>query len=189
MFFSLGSIKTQGQSTSVFNTPMRNDVSGTLSSIGENKKKIIDSINTAVAIKKVEYNIGFLPMDSVVVTSPFGTRIHPITGKRKTHRGVDLRGRAKEIKAVQMGIIIHKGYDPSLGQYLKLKSGSFVFIYGHLKHCYVKQGDVVAANQVIGRTGDTGKVTAEHLHFAIQKDGKYIDPLPILNLLFQQSQL
>lgn len=178
---------SQGEKQAVFNTPVQSNAGGTVSSLGLKEIAKKDSIKKLVAQKKVAYNLGFLPLDSIVVTSSFGSRKHPITGKWSRHRGVDLRGKFKDIKAVQKGIIIAKGYDKKLGQYVKLKCGTFVFVYGHLNYIYINKGDVVKANQIIGQSGGTGGVTAEHLHFAIEKSGKYIDPLPILQLLFSHS--
>lgn len=177
----------QDAETGIFNTLQRSDLTGTVSSLDEKQKAEKDSIVKLVHDKKIEYNLGFLPMDSVLVTSAFGPRKHPITGKWSRHRGIDLRGRSKDILAVQSGIIIDKGYDPLLGQFVKLKCGTFVFVYGHLKYIYSNLGDRVEGGQIIGKTGGTGRVTAGHLHFGIEKSGEYIDPLPILELIFTHS--
>ncbi len=178
----------QDGKASVFNTPQRSGSTGTVSSLDQGRKVEIDPIVKLVDDKKLEYNLGYLPMDSVLVTSAFGPRKHPVTGNWSQHRGVDLRGSSKDILAVQSGIIVDKGYDTLLGQYVKLQCGSFVFVYGHLKHIYSNLGDRVTGGQVIGRTGGTGRVTADHLHFGIEKSGTYIDPLPILQLIFNHNQ-
>ena len=171
----------------VFNTLKNTEGGGKVSRIGELSADKELELEKEIASEKLKYNLGVLPIDSILVTSPFGKRKHPITGKKSFHSGVDLRAKNKDVKAVQNGIVIDKGYDKYLGQYLKLRCGSFVFVYGHLKYIYVKKGQFVDMDQLIGRTGGTGRVTADHLHFAIKKSNTYINPLPILNLIFTHN--
>lgn len=176
------------QDTVVFNTVRRTHLKGTITVLEEHKNDVRkDSLKALLEKRKIEYNMGYLPLDSIFVTSHYGLRKHPLTGKYRKHYGVDLRGADKSVLAVQKGIVIDKGYDSRLGQFLKLRCGSFTFIYGHLKHIYVRTGELVTGGQVIAKTGGTGDVTAEHLHFGIKKGKAYIDPLPILELISEGS--
>lgn len=142
-----------------------------------------DSIVRPVDKKKAEYNLGMLPLEEIYVTSFYGNRFHPIRKVDAFHDGVDLRANDKYVFAVQNGIITDVSYNAELGQYIRLRCGTFEFVYGHLAHVYVSKGSKTAIGDTIGRTGGTGTVTAEHLHFGIFNDGRPIDPYPILQLI------
>jgi len=58
--------------------------------------------------------------------------------------------------------------------------GSYETMYGHASRLLVREGDVVAAGQVIALSGNSGRSTAPHLHFEIRRDGRSIDPLTVL---------
>ena len=148
-----------------------------------------DSILTLIGNKKVEYNLGSLPLDDIILTSEYGKRKHPLTGVWSDHHGIDLRAKGKYVYAVQQGIITDVGYNRLLGEYVKLTCGTFEFVYGHLDHVYKTLGARVGVGEIIGQTGDTGRVTAEHLHFGIKNNGVFIDPYPILSLIYENSGL
>ena len=142
-----------------------------------------DSISRVITEKKVEYNLGMLPLEEIFVTSFYGDRYHPIKKVTAFHAGVDLRARDKNVLAVQSGIITEVSYNGELGQHIRLRCGTFEFVYGHLAHIYVTKGANIGIGDIIGRTGRTGSVTAKHLHFGILNDGKSVDPYPILTLI------
>lgn len=144
-----------------------------------------DSVVHLVSKKKLEYNLGMLPLEEIYVTSFYGRRLHPIKKVYTHHNGVDLRARDKNVFAVQTGIITDVAYGDALGQYIVLRCGTFEFIYGHLAHIYVRKGSKVEIGDVIGRTGKTGDVTAKHLHFGIKNNGSAIDPYPILSSIYE----
>lgn len=177
-----GFYKISAQDT-IFNTVKRSDHKGIVSNLTEKEQTKREAKKIKIAELKIEYNMGVLPLDSIFITSSYGVRRHPVTGKVSNHRGVDLRGVDKNVYAVQDGIVVDKGYSKLLGQFLHIQCGSYTFIYGHLKHIFISKGDVVKCNEVIGNTGGTGRVTAEHLHFAIKNGKDYMDPYPILFLL------
>jgi len=78
------------------------------------------------------------------------------------------------------GVVQQTGYDPLLGIFIRLDNGYFRSTYGHLSQLFVLPGDSVAAGNALGISGATGRVTGEHLHFAIKFHGRYIDPLLFL---------
>lgn len=123
-----------------------------------------------------------LPLKRLSLTSAFGYRIHPVTGKYAFHAGVDLRARSDTVFAVLPGII-EFGYSPFLGIYLTITKDGLQIIYGHLSQVFVMTGDQVMPGTPVAITGATGRVTGEHLHFAVKYDGCYIDPLRFLQAL------
>lgn len=131
-----------------------------------------------------------------IVTSPFGTRIHPVTGKKSMHNGIDLvaskgsGGMPDYITAHSGGTVESVGYSSSAGYYVKIKvSADTTMVYYHLREMgYVKKGACVKAGDKIGYMGKTGTATGVHLHWGIQKNGKWIDPKPYLEKDYEEEQ-
>jgi len=121
-----------------------------------------------------------LPVDKIHVTSPFGYRRHPVTGKRSFHSGVDYRGRTGDpVYAVAKGKVIYSGYDKLNGNKIVIKhSDGTKTYYLHLSKRLLKKGQTVRARQQIAKIGRTGRVTGPHLHFGIKSNkGKWVNPL------------
>jgi murein DD-endopeptidase MepM/ murein hydrolase activator NlpD len=121
-----------------------------------------------------------LPLRVLIVTSGFGCRLHPLNRNYAFHEGVDLRARRDTVFAVFDGEVTKASYGSTIGIFARITSGDHCAMYGHLSCLFVTRGDSVYAGQPIGITGATGKVTGEHLHFAIQRRGQFIDPLQFL---------
>lgn len=120
-----------------------------------------------------------LPKERVSVTSFFGPRTHPITGKYHNHSGTDIGAYSgTEIYAAHGGIVLTSAYHSSYGNYVVLSRGDGVTtLYAHMSKRAVKVGDVVSQGQVIGYVGSTGSSTAPHLHFEVRVDGERKDAL------------
>jgi murein DD-endopeptidase MepM/ murein hydrolase activator NlpD len=129
-----------------------------------------------------------LPLKTLAVTSAYGYRIHPLTGKFVFHNGVDLRASHDTVYAVLDGLVSNSEYDANLGMNIRIDHQGFTSIYGHLSQIFVMRGDQVAAGQPIGITGATGSVTGEHLHFIVKLGQQYVDPLQFLyRLLIKEN--
>lgn len=117
------------------------------------------------------------------LTSRYGNRIHPISGKPNFHNGIDLSNRAgTAIKASLDGKVIKIGYSHIYGNYIILKHDmGFQTLYGHLKTVGIKKGMDISQGEKIGEMGSTGYSTGTHLHFSIYKNGDPVDPLKYLN--------
>lgn len=119
------------------------------------------------------------PLDRLHVTSPFGTRIHPISGKRKTHYGIDYGSpKGSPVYAVAKGTVVVSGFDPASGNKIAIrhadKSTSY---YMHLNSRGVSVGQQVSGGQIIGRVGSTGQSTGPHLHLGFKNaQGNWINP-------------
>lgn len=124
-----------------------------------------------------------LPLTKLHVNSPFGKRTHPVTGQADLHKGVDLAARCDPVLSIMDGTVSDTGYNPILGNYVRIAHGEFQSIYGHLSHIMVAKGETVKAGEFIGVTGSTGRVTGEHLHFSIRFRDRYLNPLHFLRLL------
>lgn len=127
------------------------------------------------------------PLEKLKVTSPFGYRIHPISGKASHHSGVDFAARSDPVFCVLDGSVKKSGKHKLLGKYIHIVHGKVELIYGHLSHILVSKGDTVIAGQPIAITGSTGSVTGEHLHFSVKFNDRFLDPLKFLRRLREQS--
>lgn len=120
------------------------------------------------------------PLSRLHVRSSYGWRIHPVTGKRAMHRGVDLRGSVGEkVHAVAAGKVILSSWNEYAGNKVAIKhQDNSTSFYYHLNRRDVKLGDWVRSHEVIGTVGSTGRVTGAHLHFGFKdSQGRWMNPL------------
>src|SRR5690606_29426120 len=129
-----------------------------------------------------------MPLGEYRITSRFGWRKHPITGKASFHKGIDLAARAQVVRSIMDGTVTATGYHRYLGNYVRIDHGAVQSTYGHLSRITVKRGQPVTAGYVIGITGRTGRATGEHLHLGIQRNGTYINPWKFLQKLIEHSK-
>jgi murein DD-endopeptidase MepM/ murein hydrolase activator NlpD len=117
-------------------------------------------------------------------TSGYGNRIDPIQHKEIQHPGFDLAARVgTEVDAAAAGTVVHAGPAGTYGNLVTVRHGNGVETrYAHLSATTVHEGDQVQAGQQIGNVGTTGYSTGPHLHFEVRKDGRPIDPKPLLPL-------
>ena len=122
-----------------------------------------------------------IPCDYTMVSSPFGWRIHPISGQEKFHNGVDLWCAGiygKPIYATREGVVSYTGWYGSGGWTVMIDHlDGFKSIYMHMTRYIVADGDFVSAGQVIGYVGSTGGSTGPHLHFEVRYNGAAVNPM------------
>ena len=123
------------------------------------------------------------PLKSIKVTSPYGYRRDPFTGKQSWHNGLDLRAKNEPAYAMMDGIVEKVGYDNRSGNYVTLRHGNFYISYCHLSSIIVRKGEYVYPGIIVGVTGNTGRSTGNHLHLTCKKDGKSFNPAILLNLI------
>lgn len=136
----------------------------------------------------VEKKLVFMPLNRMRITSHYGDRYHPIEKQYKFHYGVDLRAKDSNVYSVLDGIVLDAGYSKISGNYIKvLHKGNFETIFLHLSDIHYKKDDIVRAGDVIASSGNTGRSTAPHLHFAVKENGKFINPIDFLNDLISTN--
>ena len=113
------------------------------------------------------------------ITSTFGPRIHPITGRPGNHTGTDIGApRNTPIHAARGGVVTISTYGSSYGNYVVIQhDNGIATLYAHMNSRAVKEGDVVTQDQVIGYVGTTGSSTGNHLHFEFRVNGQRADAL------------
>lgn len=129
--------------------------------------------------------------NGISVTSPYGTRTHPIFGGRKLHNGADLQANYEKVYSVMDGVVTSSGWDPKGGgNFIKIKhSDSFITSYLHLSEIYYRVGEFVKAGFIIAKSGNSGNSTGPHLHFSVSENGNYINPIHFLNDLIKANNL
>ncbi|MDC1357446.1 M23 family metallopeptidase [Pseudomonadota bacterium] len=118
------------------------------------------------------------PMEHYYISSNYGKRKHPVTGKYRMHHGIDLAGTWQENVSVSAdGTVVFAGYHGSFGKVIRIRhSYGIMTTYGHLAKIKVKRGDIVNEGQIIGKMGRTGRVDGAHLHYEISVNGKSQNP-------------
>lgn len=120
-----------------------------------------------------------LPAGYTRITSPFGMRIHPVTGTYSGHMGVDIAaGIGTSVFAIDSGEVIFAGETKNGGKSVYIKhKGGVVSKYMHLNSILVREGQNVNRKDLIAYSGNTGRTTGPHLHFQIELNGKPVNPL------------
>lgn len=122
---------------------------------------------------------------SINKNSPYGWRIHPISGKRKFHQGVDVAG-SFPVTVAADGVVGHIGFSASGGGHVVgIDHGSvWTFYYHGANRTALRRGARVAAGDFIYQSGSTGASTGAHLHFELRRSkrwGDTLDPVPYLS--------
>lgn len=131
---------------------------------------------------------GKLPMDRPVadtgyISSVFGIRTDPFTGRRARHEGFDFAdAMGAPILAAESGVVLNVVSHPQYGNSLEIDHGNgLVTRYGHTSRVLVKKGDLVKRGQEVAEIGSTGRSTGPHLHFEVLKDGVPQNPITYLS--------
>jgi len=119
-----------------------------------------------------------LPIHEGHVSSRYGDRIHPITGKKVFHRGIDIAAKSGiAVYASAPGIVTETGYQEKSGNFIIIAhTDSFGTFYSQLSEILIHQDTPVTSTTIIGRVGSSGLSTGPHLHFELRSGRKYIDP-------------
>lgn len=116
------------------------------------------------------------------LSSPYGNRVDPISGRPGWHGGVDYAGEeGSSVVAVAGGVVTYAGTRSGYGELVEINHGDgYVTRYGHHKELLVEVGDVVKKGEQVGLMGSTGRSTGPHVHFEVLRDGKEENPARFL---------
>jgi murein DD-endopeptidase MepM/ murein hydrolase activator NlpD len=123
-----------------------------------------------------------MPLSDFSISSSFGIRTHPITGRPKLHMGVDLLSRlSDEVRPAKPGkVILSRPYQDFGNTVIVRHERGIETLYGHLADLRVREGQEVDLNTVIGFVGNTGSSTGKHLHFEVSVGGYPVDPEKVI---------
>ncbi len=145
------------------------------------ESQILDELSAVAQKKAVQWasTPSIWPVNGSI-TSRFGPRVSPFTGKKALHAGLDIGARrGTEIRAPGSGKVVVAAYDGRMGKFIRIDHGYGIeTTYGHLSKIHVKYGDRVHRGDLIGRVGSTGKFsTGPHLHYQVAVNDKVVDPI------------
>ena len=114
-----------------------------------------------------------------VLTSLYGPRRHPVTGKPNNHTGIDIPApKGTKIMAAKSGVVVTSTYNNSYGNYVVVAhSDGTSTLYAHMSKRSVSEGQTVRQGDKLGEVGTTGSSTGNHLHFEFRVNGTRKDAL------------
>ncbi|WP_190332261.1 M23 family metallopeptidase [Vibrio sp. S17_S38] len=145
-----------------------------------------DTSNLSPAVKATLFRMipNDLPMAYQRISSPYGVRIHPITGQSKRHLGMDLTcPNGGTVYATADGVVeLTRPSNQGYGNLIKIRHGfGFMSMYAHLQRFLVKTGQFIEKGDPIALCGNTGSSTGPHLHYEIRFLAQTLDPKDFLN--------
>ncbi|WP_158678085.1 M23 family metallopeptidase [Pseudoalteromonas sp. T1lg23B] len=154
-------------------------------------EEYLSTIDNLVVLNNLEQVLTTLPdsmpvaKDNYYISSQFGFRKDPITGKRAYHKGVDLAGWHKtEIVAPAAGVVLRAGKNGGYGKFIEIQhEHGLVSRFGHLHTIKVKKGQQISKSEVIALMGSTGRSTSTHLHYEVLQNGKHINPIKLTKVI------
>jgi hypothetical protein len=117
------------------------------------------------------------------ISSPFGWRIHPVTGERRFHEGIDIPApEGTPVLSVSAGVVTFAGMNGAYGNCVTVRDGQHLYQYAHLSRIDVTAGQTVQPGQQMGLVGNTGLSKGPHLHFGVKDlaGNHWIDPLLVV---------
>jgi len=122
------------------------------------------------------------PVKSGWMSSYFGRRTDPFTGKPANHRGVDFAGKAgSEVVAVADGVVTWSSSRYGFGKLVEINHGNgYATRYAHNSENLVSVGQEVRKGQTVALMGDTGRATGPNLHFEVLRNGKRVNPVTFI---------
>jgi len=161
----------------------RDDLDSAIDALGDKLRRQasqLDALQFLMVNRQLESDLtpAGWPVRKGWISSRFGERSDPFTGKRVQHRGLDFAGtRGTEVLSVASGVVTWASPRFSYGNTVEIDHGNgYVTRYAHNEKLAVKAGDHVNAGQVIAWMGATGRASAPHVHFEVLKDGARINP-------------
>jgi murein DD-endopeptidase MepM/ murein hydrolase activator NlpD len=139
----------------------------------------LESLMLGLNIER-ESELGGRPIGKGWLSSYYGVRKDPFTGRPAMHKGIDFAGKeGDDVIATGAGVITWSGDRYGYGKLVEIDHGNGLRTrYGHNAGLKVQVGDVVTKGQAIAYVGNTGRSTGAHVHYEVLKNGEQIDPLP-----------
>lgn len=161
-------------------TPQFLDAIGALESQLEDRQQQLEILEGLLVDRKIQADIFIAgrPVERGWISSRFGRRPDPFTGKMALHQGVDFSApRGTEIQTVAAGVVTWSATRSDYGLMVEVNHGNgFSTRYAHAEKLMVEVGDIVKKGQTVALVGSTGRSTGAHVHFEVFKNGRVVDP-------------
>jgi len=150
----------------------------------ERREQQLNILENLLANRNLE-NQTFLsgrPITQGWMSSRFGRRTDPFSGKVAWHEGVDFAGKdGSDVVATAAGVVTYAGERSGYGLLVEINHGNGISTrYGHAKTVDVKVGDIVRTGDVIAKMGSSGRSTGPHVHYEVLKNGRQVNPHPYI---------
>ena len=144
----------------------KNDFQCQIDSINQIYQKVLDSLPLGSPISPID------------ISSNYGVRRQPLGGRWRMHSGIDLKGtRWDTVFATGSGFVSMAGWNAGYGKCIRIDHmGGYSSKYAHLSRIFVKRGQFVIKGDPLGKCGNTGSSTGQHLHYEISIKGQTVDP-------------
>ena len=141
----------------------------------------LESLMLGLNIER-ESELAGRPVDTGWLSSYYGVRKDPFTGRPSMHKGLDFAGKeGEDVIATGAGVVTWSGDRYGYGKLVEIDHGNGLRTrYGHNAQLSVEVGDVVTKGQGIALVGNTGRSTGAHVHYEVLKNGQQVDPLPFI---------
>jgi murein DD-endopeptidase MepM/ murein hydrolase activator NlpD len=151
----------------------------------DNREQQLRVLNSLLGDRKIQSEtfVAGRPIKRGWMSSRYGYRNDPFTGKLAWHDGVDFAGKdGSDIVAVASGVVTWAGSRYGYGELVEINHGNgYVTRYAHCNEILVEVGDVVKKADIIALMGRTGRSTGPHVHFEVLLSGKSVDPAKYIN--------
>ncbi|MBS7663801.1 peptidoglycan DD-metalloendopeptidase family protein [Pseudomonas lalucatii] len=143
----------------------------------EQQLEVLEQLLAERRLDEAEYLAG-RPVLQGYISSPFGRRTDPLSGRLSMHKGVDFAAKAgSDVVAVAAGVVTASGRRSGYGNTVEIShADGYVTLYAHNRSNLVQVGDLVQRGQTIAKVGSTGRSTGYHVHFEVSKNGRVINP-------------
>ena len=144
----------------------------------ENQLSVLENMVLDQNLKKEVVPSG-RPITKGWLSSYYGMRTHPISGRREMHKGIDFAGKlGGQVIAVAKGVVTYAGKRYSYGNLIEIAHGNgYSTRYAHNSRLLVSVGDTVEKGFQIAEIGSSGRSTGPHVHFEVIKNGREINPV------------
>ena len=201
-------IKSEAEKQTVIYTNTKTILENEKSSLNDSEQKLLSEIDSykkqqeeinnliqyqiSSSTYELQYSGGVMmwpTLPTSFITSPFGTRLHPIQGIIKNHAGIDIGGKIGDsIYAAADGVIIYSSFNNGgYGNMVMIDHGydsagtHIVTLYGHGSKLLKNVGDMVKKGDIVMEVGSTGNSTGPHVHFEVRENGVAVDPKKYLS--------
>ncbi|MGH8352359.1 MAG: M23 family metallopeptidase [Pseudomonas sp.] len=143
----------------------------------EQQLEVLESLLAERRLSEAEALAG-RPVLQGYMSSPFGRRSDPLTGRLSVHKGVDFAAKAgSDVVAVAAGVVTWSGQKSGYGNMVEIgHADGYVTLYAHNQRNLVQVGDLVQRGQTIATVGRSGRSTGYHVHFEVSKNGRVVNP-------------
>lgn len=146
----------------------------------QQREQQLDVLDTLLSSRSLQQSTALTgrPVEKGWLSSRFGRRADPFTGRLAWHEGVDFAGKeGANILSAGSGVVTWAGERYGYGLLVEVNhGGGYTTRYAHAKEVKVKVGDIVKKGEVLAIMGSTGRSTGPHVHFEVRLDGKAVNP-------------